>query len=169
VRYDVLYAAWQGEVGGSDPETAYCRFVESGMAEPPTNPLEAAQEGWLLGSDDFVARVKRLLQRPRHADEVPQWRRLQRTAAEVVHAVAEFYGLPAEAYRVRRSKAAGRNLAAYLAHRRTTATLRELAELFGLGHPDSTSNLIRRAEQELAQSSTLRSDLETIEHRLAKT
>ena len=70
----------------------------------------------------------------------------------LIRAVAEHYGVDAQAYRQRRSTAAGRDLAAYLAHRHTTTTLRELAAPFGLNHPDSVSNLIRRAEKQLAQS-----------------
>ncbi len=164
--YDAVYAAWQGEMGGGDPVAAYRRFVESGIESPPANPLEAAQEGWLLGGEEFISRIKRLLKRPRNPDEVPQWRRLEQNAEDIVQAVAEFYGTSAESYCVRRSRARGRDLAAYLVHRRTTITLREVASLFGLGHPDSASNLIRRAESALAQSPKLRLDLENIERLL---
>jgi hypothetical protein len=47
--------------------------------------------------------------------------------------------------------------------RRTTATLQEVASFFGLGHPDSASNLIRRAENALAPSPELQWELEGIE------
>ncbi len=77
--------------------------------------------------------------------------------------------MPAESYRERRSTAAGRYLAAYLAHRRTTATLRELAEPFGLCHPDSVSNLIRRAERALAESPKLNQTAAAIDEEIAKT
>jgi len=40
----------------------------------------------------------------------------------------------------------------YLAHRRATPTLRDLAESFGLTNADSISNLIRPEEKKLAQS-----------------
>ena len=169
IRYDLLHAAWQGEMGGSDAAGAYRRFVESGIAEPPPNPLDAAQEGWLLGSDEFTTRIKRLLKQPKHDDEVPQWKRLHLSAVDVVAAVAAYYDVAVEAYQVRRSQAAGRELAAYLARRRTTATLRDLAALFGLGHPDSASNLIRKAGRSLAQSKRLQSDLACIEANLANT
>ena len=159
----MMYAAWKGEMGGGDAVAAYRRFVESGIESPPANPLAAAQEGWLLGGDEFIARIKRMLERPCNPDEVPQWKRLRLSAAEVVQVVAQFYGVRAESYSARRSQAPGRDLAAYLVHRRTTATLREVAALFGLGHPDSSSNLIRKAEKSLAQSTTLRADLEEIE------
>jgi hypothetical protein len=70
---------------------------------------------------------------------------------------------------VRGSQAPGRDLAAHLVHRRTTATLREVAAFFGPSHPDSASNLIRRADKALAQSTTLRANLEEIERPLLNT
>jgi len=76
--------------------------------------------------------------------------------------VANYFGENVEAYRQRRSSAAGRDLAAYLAHRRTTATLRELTEAFGLTHPDSVSNLIRRAEKALADTPKQKKIVKTI-------
>ena len=40
-----------------------------------------------------------------------------------------------------------RDLAAWLARELTPVTLRELSAAFGLTHPDSVRNLIRRADQ----------------------
>jgi predicted DNA binding protein len=57
-------------------------------------------------------------------------------------------------------------LAAYLAHRRTTATLRELATAFGLSHPDSVSNLIRRAQNAISGTMSKKEDLERIDELL---
>ena len=58
MAYDVMYSAWRGEVGGSDPEAAYRRFVEAGLAKPPQNPLRPAVHGWLVGSQGFVDRIR---------------------------------------------------------------------------------------------------------------
>ena len=52
--------------------------------------------------------------------------------------------------------------------RRTTATLRELAIVFGLTHPDSVSNLIRRAEIAISASKLQRQALARIEELLQK-
>ncbi len=60
-------------------------------------------------------------------------------------------------------------MAAYLAHRHTTATLRELAGPFALRHPDSVSNLIRRAERALADSRELKQAAGAINEKIAKT
>jgi hypothetical protein len=69
----------------------------------------------------------------------------------LIQAVAQHDGVHADAYQQRRSTAAGGDLAAYLAHRHTTATLRDLAAPFGFNHPATVNNLIRRAEKHLAQ------------------
>ena len=148
---------------GKHPVNVYRRFVESGMDDPPTNPFEHAREGWLLGSDQFVDRVKRMMKNPRQPDQVPQARRLVLTSRDVIGAVADYYDVCADEYAARLSQSIGRDLAALLAHRRTVATLRDLSHHFGLSHPDSVSNLIRRAENALAKSKTLQSDLKKID------
>jgi hypothetical protein len=51
----------------------------------------------------------------------------------------------------------------------TTATLWELAGLFDLSHPGSVSNLLRRAQRPVAESSRLRRMIEVFEQRLMKT
>ena len=50
----------------------------------------------------------------------------------------------------------------------TVATLRELAEPFGLGHPDSVRNLIRRAERAMAKSKKFRTEVERIKQELQR-
>ena len=91
------------------------------------------------------------------------------SAAHVIETTAKYFGTTAESYQARRSNAEGRDLAAWLAHRKTTATLRDLASYFGLSHPDSVSNLIRRAERELRKLTTVSKDAKAIEGLLAKT
>ncbi len=146
--YRAIYDAWQGEMGGTDPARAYRRFVGSGIVDPPMNPFANAWEGWLLGSEKFLKRIKAKFVAPNQPDQVRQARRLASTdPAVITQAVADYFDVAVEAYRQRRSSAAGRDLAALLAHRHTTATLRELAEPFGLTHPDGVSNLIRRAKK----------------------
>ena len=63
------------------------------------------------------------------------------------------YGVNADEYVGFPSGAAGRDMAAYLCRRYTTATLRELSDRFGLSHPDRASDLVRRGAKRIEQSS----------------
>ena len=171
VAYQEILTAWQGEMGGPDAEKAYRRFVEDGLHQPPpTSPFRDAVNGWLLGSQEFVDRMRNRLQQPVHIDEVPTARRLcSLDPALVVSATAEHYGVAPDAFRRRRSNLAGRDLAAWLATQLTSATQRELAPYFGLTHPDSIRNLTRRIDAQLKTSPTLRNDVEEIRSSLHKT
>ena len=58
---------------------------------------------------------------------------------------------------------AGREIAALLWRRWTGEPLSSLSEMFGLAHPDSSSNLIRRARERSERSTTYQQALEEIE------
>jgi len=163
IAYDTIYQAWQGEHGGKHPETAYRRFVEAGVDMPPQNPLSEATGGWLLGSQAFVERIKGLMKNPKYVDEVPLARRLSGIPLEsLLQAVADHYRIDPASFLVKHSKETSRDVAAWLARRVTTATLRELSSPFGLGHPDSVRNLIRRTEQAMQKSRTFRKEVEQL-------
>ena len=121
------------------PEAAYRRFVEQGLARAPANPFQSAAHGWLLGSATFIERMRSLLSEPRNQDEVPAARQLASLDAAIVLAeVARYYGVDQDCFQVRRSGLLGRDLAAWLVRHHSSATLRELAPIFGLNHPDIT-------------------------------
>ena len=65
----------------------------------------------------------------------------------VLAAVAEHSGIAADSFLRQRSGAVSRDLAAWLARELTPVRLRELSAAFGLTHPDSVRNLIRRADR----------------------
>ena len=110
-----------------------------------------------------------LLKQPLKIDQVPKARVLSSfTAVEVIDTVADYFETTAKSYDLSRSLANGRDLAAWMAHRNTTATLRDLAGHFGLSHPDSVSNLIRRVDRELARSTRMEKDKIAIEALLRK-
>ena len=170
VSYDVLLSAWRGEMGGGNPEAAYRRFVEAGIAEAPEDPFREAVSGWLLGTQEFVERMRDAMRRPTNDDEVPAARRLGRLELDtILTAVSQYYGVPHDVFRRRRGGHISRDVAAWLSRQLTTLTLRELAGPFGLNHPDSVSNLTRRVDRALAKSSTLRNDIEAIRQALSRT
>ena len=170
VAYDAVYRAWQGEMGGGQPEVAYRRYVEAGLAEPPENPLHKAVHGWLLGSAAFVQRMRDQMKQPAHEDQVPAGRQLRNVDPQrVLDAVAAHYGVSVETFRQPRSANPPRDVAAWLTRRLTTATLRELSATFGLNHPDSVNNLVRRVDRQLVASRELRGIIEAIQETLTKT
>jgi len=170
IAYESVLKAWQGTMGGSNAERAYRKFVESGIEEPPENPLSNALEGWLLGSEAFLKRMKNLFLKPKQIDRVPRARRLSSlSATEVVTIVAEYFGTNVESFQVKRTASLERDIAAWMAHRRTTSTLRELSGIFGLQHPDSVSNLIRRAEAAIGKSEKVAKQIKKLDELLAKT
>jgi chromosomal replication initiation ATPase DnaA len=157
-------------MGGNHAERAYRRFVEQGLTEPPESPFRNAAFGWLLGSQSFVDRIRKRMKRPHFDDDVPLARRIANLEPETVIAtVADYYGISPASFQRRRSGDDRRDVAAYLARRLTITTLRELAGVFGLTHPGSVSNLLRRAEDTVTNSKHLRQDIDAIRKRLAKT
>ena len=61
---------------------AYRRYVERGPTAAPENPFRAAGDGWLLGSLDFVDKIRTWVGQAGHHDEVPVARQL--SAIELV-------------------------------------------------------------------------------------
>ena len=104
------------------------------------------------------------------ADQVPNARKLSSlNATDVISIVAEYFGTTAESFQTRRTASVERDIAAWMAHRRTTSTLRELSGVFGLRHPDSVSNLIRRAEAAINQSANIANQIKHLDKLLSKT
>jgi putative transposase len=170
IAYDDIVNAFPAEQGTGDPLRAYRRFVESAVANPPTNPLGEALEGWLLGSDKFLKQIKRLVTCAGNDGGEQSSKVLHSlNSQEVIAVVANFFNVDPVAYGQKRATVDGRDLAAYLCHRRTTATLRDLAKPFGLNHPDSVSNIIRRVEKALAESKSLQATVEKLDELLMKT
>ena len=167
VAYDTLLEAWQGELGGSNPAAAYRRYVEQGLKRPPENPFAKAAHGWLLGGKGFVERIRREMKSPRFADEVPRARSLGTVDVEsVLAAVTRHYKVDSEVLARRGDGHIARAVAAWLARRLTSATLRELSVPLGLGRPESVSNLTRRVDRDLVENFKLRKDLHTIESQI---
>jgi len=169
VSYDVVLDSWQGGVGGSDPAAGYRRYVEPGIKVPPESPFVQAAHGWLLGGKEFVDRVRREMNTPRFADEVPRARSLGAVDVDSVFAaVADYYDVELALLSIRSERHIGRAVAAWLARRMTTATLRELSDPLGLGRPESVSNLTRRIDRDLPKNNKLRQTIQAIEKRILR-
>jgi putative transposase len=142
---------------------SYRRYVKSGL-EIPENPLADALRGWVLGSEAFLKRMVVLAETEHDQRRQRTSRRLKATTPdEIILATAAYHGLGPEEYVEFRSQAAGREQAAFLCHRWTGEPLSRLSARFGLSHPDSSSNLIRRATKRMADSKSYRDSINDIE------
>jgi len=163
VHYDALLGAWAGECGGKDPTAAYRRYVMEGL-RAPENPLKSALRDWVLGSEDFLKRMVAVGEQQDSGKAGGLRRRMKVvTPEEVLAATARIHKVTVEEYIGFRSQAAGREIAALLCRRYTGAALGELSKLFGLGHPDSASNLVRKAKRHEATSSQFRKTIAQVE------
>jgi len=167
IAHQVLLDAWRGEFGGGDATVAYRRFTEQGLIEPPPSPFRAAFGGWVLGSSEFVDRLRNLAGPVAADPPPPEARRLSGLDPErICTAVSARYGLDPTAMANRRDPHLARAVAAWLCRRHSEATLRELAVRFGLSRADSVPNLTRKVAARLPTSPRLAEEIEQIQRLL---
>ena len=169
VAHDQLLNAWQGERGGKNSRAAYVRFVEAGLKDPPPPPFHEAIGGWILGSERFVARLRKLAGANPSKASVAEARRLASLDPKrVLAAVADFYDVDPALLARRHDPHMARTVAAWLCRRHTEATLSELAEWLGLSRGDSVPNLTRRLQAQLTSQPELLNDLAEILQRATR-
>lgn len=130
----------------------YRRFVEKGLVGEMANPTDAARWQAVLGSEDFVQRMKDKMQARRHERrEVKALRGGTRGTdpQAIIARVAERHALPVE--RLLRGKEYGllaRGLAMWAVWQRCDLTLREIGTLFGGMDYAAVAQRIRRIERD---------------------
>ena len=128
---------------------AYTRFVQAGIEQPPSSPFAAALEGMVLGSEQFVARVRRLLDDRPPDRNVPQQERIRARPPleEIVRVVGEHFGQDTTCWSPgRRSDDASRAVAAYLARRRFGYPAGTVAAALGYRSASSIPRAVARVE-----------------------
>ena len=91
------------------------------------------------------------------------------TTAEIIEFVAAEYDVDPASYVGFRSHSPGRDVAALLCRELTCATLRELSKEFGLRHPDSSANLVRRAKRQMEDNKAFERQAKDLREKLVKT
>jgi len=148
----IAYDRVLGEFGApaSGARRRYARFLRAGLDDPPHSPFDGALDGLLVGSSDFVDRMRRLIESlPRDAD-VPQLEHLRaRPPLEAIAAAvaAEFGCDVADWTPGRRCDDAGRAVAAWLARRRFGYTATSIAAALGYRDHSSVGRAVRRIDQ----------------------
>jgi len=71
---------------------------------------------------------------------------------QILSVVAKYHHFDPQEYVGYRSGSAGREMAAYLCRQWTGMSLAKLSAVFGLEHPDGSSNLVRHAKRRAKES-----------------
>jgi putative transposase len=168
VAYGDHHRYWSGLNGGKDPAAAYRKFVRDGLVNP-VDPKMVRLKDWVYGGEDFVKQMIRLAS---HENKSTNQHRVGRvsviTVDDVLIAVGKEYGVSPDTFCGFRSRAGGRDVAAYLCRQYTTATLAELSERFGLSHPDSSADLVKRAKKNRDANPELKKRIMRVEKRLER-
>jgi len=172
VAYDAVLRSWRGDFGGSaqDAGAAYAEFVDSADAASLPSPFQDAFDGWILGGEEFIERVRLLAVRANDiADpDVPADRRLRRIEVDkLLEAVADRWRWTPDELRDRRN-ADARAAFAYIATRHTDATRADVARLLGLARGQSVACLLSRAGRRIAGDTPLRVAIDEIVTRLGE-
>jgi hypothetical protein len=137
--------------------------VEAGLDHPPQPPFRQAIGGWILGSGEFVARLRKLAGANPSKAPIAEARQLASLDPQrILAAVADFYDIEPALLAKRHDPHMARAVAAWLCRRHTEATLSELADWLGLSRADSVPNLTRRLQTRLASKPELRNDFSEI-------
>ena len=150
---------------------AYARFLAEGVATPPPSPFGAVVASTLLGSEGFVARMRRWLEGRLPDREVPAARELRGRLdlREVDAAVAEAFAVTAESLRVRGHwHNDARGVAMYLARRLTGISVVRLGDRYGGVCGQAASVIVRQIAERLRTDSRLSKAVLACERRLRK-
>jgi putative transposase len=140
---------------------AYKRFVEAGLRVTPANPLARAVDGWILGSDSFVARCRDAVLR---RVSLPKPRL---SLDQIINVTAERFGVSADEARQRgRHGNRARDVAVLLAREMLTDSLESLADQFGVVSRSAITETARRARQRLETDDAFRQAVDEIRTRL---
>ena len=134
---------------GSRARSAYRCFVEAGLAEPPTSPLEHVAGGMLLGSDDWIDQWRRRLSAEPAREAVPLQRELawRPSLENVVATVCEAFGAAPADLRVSGCHGnEARSAAIYLARRATDLAVDAIRAHFGGVSAAAISKTVARME-----------------------
>jgi putative transposase len=147
----VTYTRVLGEFGHSATQArrAYGRFVRSGVAEPPPSPFAGAVGALLVGSDGFIARMRRLLRERSDDDALPQLTHLKPrpTVDEIAEVVAAHFGHDRSLWQPgRRVDDASRAVAVYVARRRFGYSSKAVAACLGYRGHGGVHNAVARVE-----------------------
>lgn len=153
---------------GEDSAEAYRAFMAQGESDEFTEKLSKKNVPSILGSEEFVARVKAGFKELQSHREVPAARLFAPGLDAIQSTVCAAYGVDRAVLQSgkRGMSNDARNVAVYLARRLSGLTLATIGEAFGLEHYSSVSSVVCRMKQRIENDGRLRRKVEAIERRL---
>jgi REP element-mobilizing transposase RayT len=164
----VCYERVLGEFGRGDEAArrSYGKYLRVGLEQPPPSPFTEAVGGLIVGTSEFVDRIRCLIENRREDSEIPQLKRVRSrpALAAIVQAVSAHFGVEGKCWAAgRRSDDAARAAAAYLARCRFGYGAGETAAMLGYRDHSGVGRAVRRVEQGDAE---LRRTIQRLERRL---
>lgn len=149
VSYDLPLDQFGGN--GVSARRDYRQFIRAGMGEQqPLDPWADAVENLILGSEDFVGRIRAMLSGLQHDGSVPQLARLHDRPAlqEIATTVALEFKSDLSRWQLgRRINDEARAAAAYLANQCFGHSATATAAVLGYAGPSSVSHAVRRIDK----------------------
>jgi putative transposase len=149
------------EVKAKKQRATYQQFVKTGMAKTDEEFLEVLKASpWGVGGKEFRDRMRGLyaetVERGRRPEDA-SFRRVgaQKSAEEVVKAVAQVFGIEAAAVRRRRYNCVARAVAALMLGRYAGMNQRDIGVFLGMGVGSSVCKQLKRLRERLDREESL--------------
>jgi REP element-mobilizing transposase RayT len=148
----------------------YLEFVNNEDSSEVTDFYSKKFLGTIFGTQDFIDWVKEKFYRVKSHAEIPQSRQLAPTIAEIKEKVCRCYGVEQQA--LEKSKRGlvnePRNIAIYLARKRSGLALEIIGREFGLEKYSSVSSIVTRTEAQLLKNKNMQKRIEEIRRMIEK-
>jgi putative transposase len=149
---------------------AYRDYMAEGLGKKLDNPISKAAHGLVLGSDEFVKKVRKLLAGRGNDEEIPQIGRLGRGAdlEALVERVCRRMKTDRASWRPgRRSDDLSRAICTYAVRRASGARIAKLAAVLGYRSASSVGAACRRVEAAMRSAAVRRQVEELLRHAAA--
>jgi REP element-mobilizing transposase RayT len=147
----------------------YRRFVESGMEEPVGSPFSQVAGQVLLGGEELLGKVKRLLRGKEVGPGVVERTRFLDTpgAEYIISMVASILGVDRATITQRGGRGnEARNVAMYLVQRHSGLSNREIGSLFGGIQPSAVAKTSARVEAQMQRDKKTQDIINTLISRI---
>jgi putative transposase len=155
VEYSLVLS--QCREGPARSRREYKRYVEREYQEEEGSPLSELYGQVLLGTEEFIERLKGLVKGRAVSEEIVDRSRLKERprAAEILQMVAERYGEEPETLRMRGRNKEARKVAIYVMKRYSGLGNRDVGKQFGGLHYSAVTKTCTRVEKEMTKDRRL--------------